>query len=298
MNRAHLIALFLVASATSSVTGIAMAEEPVLPPMDKPGFIAHFAGRFAAALPTGKIAAKSLLELTVVLPPRPGPLTVDLSRIWNFCREYADYCAKEATDFVPKVSAQMIRASGPISRSTIRVVVRNTAYVERARRKLASSKPGAELIARPVAGDLWAICVIDGPRAIEPLTTGDLPRLGLSADEAIALGTQNVAAALPPGSQVIRLPQTPDAIAYIPGHFYESSRLLLHEDWADLAQQMNGNLVVSVPVREGILYIDGKDKDSLEALKRVAEATAKDNPEAISTQLFRWVPDGWEVVEP
>ena len=129
------------------------------------------------------------------------------------------------------------------------------------------------------------------------LTDRDLEKLGLSQEEAIALGKQNVAAELPPGSAVIsRL--KPDAIGYITGHFYESSRLLMHDDWAALSQEMNGQLVVAVPVPEGILYAEGKDRASLDALTRVAEATAKGDQRRISTQLLRWVPEGWEVVNP
>ena len=41
-----------------------------------------------------------------------------------------------------------------------------------------------------------------------------------------------------------------------------------------------------------------EDRASLDALTRVAEATAKGDQRRISTQLLRWVPEGWEVVNP
>jgi hypothetical protein len=285
-------------AAAVLASGVAAADEITIPPKDEAGFTAYFAEHFATALPQAQIVVRGPLELAVTLPPRPDPMTVDLNRIWNFCVQYADHCAKEVAVFVPRVASQMTRASAPIQKSAIRVVVRNEAYVERARRKLASLAPGAELVARPLVGELWVICVLDESSAIEPMTTGELPRLGVSADEAFALGKENVAAALPPASQVIQVSPKPDAINYIPGHFYDSSRILLHEDWATVAEEMDNHLVVAVPVRDGILYINGSDKESLEALKRVAEATAKDRDDAISTQLFRWVPDGWELVNP
>ena len=130
------------------------------------------------------------------------------------------------------------------------------------------------------------------------LTDRDLETIGLSEGEAIALGTKNVAAELPPGSAVVTPLSPRNGIGYITGHFYESSRLLMHEDWSAVSQEMNGHLVVAVPVPEGVLYIEGKDSADLASLQRVAEATAKNDPRRISTQLFRWVPDGWEVVNP
>lgn len=184
-----------------------------------------------------------------------------------------------------------------LARSDLRVIVRSAGYVA-ALRAQAGMHRKLELIARPLAGELWVICVIDLPNQINMLTDSDMGKLGLSRDEAIAVGTRNVAAELPPGSAIIFPPPSRDAISNITGHFYESSRLLMHEDWAALSQEMNGRLVVSVPLPETVLYIEGKDRADLDALRRVAEATAKDDPRKISTQLFRWVPEGWEVVNP
>lgn len=185
----------------------------------------------------------------------------------------------------------------PVVKSSLRVIVRSAGYVDTLRRQ-AGGRPAPQPIARPLAGDLWLICVIDRPQQVDVLTDRDLQMLGLSEDEAIALGTKNVAAELPPGSTVITPLWPRNGIGYITGHFYESSRVLMHEDWAALSQEMNGHLVVAVPVPEGVLYIEGKDQADLAALARVAEATAKNNPRKISVQLFRWVPDGWELVNP
>src|SRR5258708_37004062 len=126
---------------------------------------------------------------------------------------------------------------------------------------------------------------------------GGVEKGGVCQEEAVGIGKENVGAELPPVSAVIS-PLKPDAIGYITGHFYESSRLLMHDDWAALSQEMNGQLVVAVPVPEGILYAEGKDRASLDALTRVAEATAKGDQRRISTQLLRWGPEGWEVVNP
>jgi len=184
-----------------------------------------------------------------------------------------------------------------LARSDLRVIVRSAGYVE-ALRAQASERRELQPIVRPLAGDLWVVCVIDLPNQINMLTDRDIEKLGLSQDEAIALARRNVAVELPPGSAVIT-PLTPrNAIGNITGHFYEASRLLMHEDWAALSREMNGRLVVAVPLPETVLYIEGTDRADLDALARVAEATAKGDRRRISTQLFRWVADGWEVVAP
>jgi hypothetical protein len=82
-------------------------------------------------------------------------------------------------------------ARRPIVKSELRVIVRSAGYVDALRRQ-AGERPAPQPIARPLAGDLWLICVIDRPRQINMLTDRDLDTLGLSQDEAIALGTQNV----------------------------------------------------------------------------------------------------------
>src|SRR6266849_5662737 len=135
-----------------------------------------------------------------------------------------------------------VETNRPVATSDLRVIVRSTGYVD-ALRKHAAERLEPQPIVRPLAGDLWLVCVVDLPRQINMLTDRDLEKLGLS-------------------------------------------------------QEMNGQLVVAVPVPEGILYAEGKDRASLDALTRVAEATAKGDQRRISTQLLRWVPEGWEVVNP
>ncbi|HEX6842304.1 MAG TPA: hypothetical protein VF113_12270 [Stellaceae bacterium] len=90
----------------------------------------------------------------------------------------------------------------PVVKSSLRVIVRSAGYVDTLRRQ-AGGRPAPQPIARPLADDLWLICVIDRPQQVDVLTDRDLQMLGLSEDEAIALGTKNVAAELPPGSTVI-----------------------------------------------------------------------------------------------
>ena len=123
-----------------------------------------------------------------------------------------------------------------LARSDLRVIVRSAGYIA-ALRAQAGTRRELLPIARPLAGELWVILRHRPAHQINMLTDSDMGKLGLSRDEAIAVGTRNVAAELPPGSAVILPPPSRDAISNITGHFYESSRFLMHDDWTALSQE-------------------------------------------------------------
>jgi hypothetical protein len=96
----------------------------------------------------------------------------------------------------------------------------------------------------------------------------------LSEDQAVTLAERNLAAALRPlGTVVHDLP--PNGIGTINGDFYDSSRLILHDDWAPLSLKLHGHLVVAVPANDVLLYGEGKDRVALDAIATLAiEGTA------------------------
>lgn len=264
-------------------------------PTDASGFTTYAADAFTKALTGAKVTIKGPLALGIGAPP----LSVDvhLDNVAAYCRRKTEDCERALNDFIANVAATLKEANAPIQKSEIRVVARSGRYIEDARRQLAG-KPDAELIARPVAGnELWLLCVADRPRGIKPLNKVDLAKLGLSEDDAIALGKQNVAAALPPLSAVIHdLP--PNGIGYINGNFYDSSRLLLHDDWSALAKKLHGALVVVVPATDIVVYGEAKDRIALDAIRTFAVRLAQTAQRPISGALLHWTPTGWEIVSP
>src|SRR5262249_46703800 len=114
---------------------------------------------------------------------------------------------------------------------------------------------------------------------------------GLSADAAMSLGEQNVAAELGPLHTAIHdLP--PNGVGYINGNFYNSSRLLLHDDSKELSKSMNGHLVVAVPANDVVVY----DAIALDAISTLVNAVGMKSVRPLSGTLFKWVPGGWEIV--
>jgi hypothetical protein len=217
-----------------------------------------------------------------------------LDTIYAFCQREAARCADVVATQVANISASMRQAAAADHPEALRLVVRPAAYVESIR-QAAAGRAEFEPIARPFVGGLWMLCVLDQPGSVAYLNEGTLKRLGLSADEAIALARRNTAEHLRPRHDMTRKPGD-KAISRIVGDTYESSRLLLHEDWAPMAKQMKGGLVVTIPVRETVLYAE-EDEKAVAILAKSARDLAREDSRPISTAVFRWTPTGWEEVQ-
>jgi uncharacterized protein YtpQ (UPF0354 family) len=272
-------------------------------PTDDAGLTAFAAEAFAKDLPEAKVTIKGPLLLDLEMSSSEGPaevrvtkthLQVTLHNVADHCRRDPAACEREVTEFVANFVATMKEVSAPIQKAELRVVVRSAEYVDAARRQLAG-RPNSEFVGRQFVGGLWALLVADRAHSIKSVSVQDVAKLGLSADAAMSLAKQNVAASLDPLSTAIRdLP--PNGIGYINGNFYDSSRLLLHDVWKDLSKSMNGHLIVAAPANDVVIYAAASDPIALDALRTVVKAVAMKSARPLSATLFKWVPGGWEIV--
>jgi hypothetical protein len=286
----RMLAVLAVILAAGSA-GLRAAEVP----QDESGFTAYVAQAIAHALPEAKVAVEGPLMLTVSLPPNRGAFSVGLANVRSYCTQNAPGCAAAVATFAANSATTLRDAVAPIDKATIRAVIRTKAYLDDLRRRPELS--GSAPVARPLAGDLWVLGVVDRKAGVKILTTDDLAPLGLSEPDAITLATRNVAAALPPMTAAIHdLP--PSGVGYIAGNFYASSRMLLHDDWKELSRKLNGKLVVAVPAPEVLVYGEAKDRATLDAIGAMARDTASKAPRPISPSLFKWVAGGWEPIGP
>jgi hypothetical protein len=263
-------------------------------PDDVDGFTEDLAGRFAKALPdrTVKVVGPLALEIG---PPAKGD-QVSLQRPWDYCQRERRQCAREVKDYVAEITGTIEESGAPTQASNIRVIVRGPGYVEQMR-QIAANKPEAEGIVRPVAGGLSLICVVDAPHGVKTLEKGDLAALGLSEDQAIALGIKNVAAALKPLDQDTHIfPKL--GVKFATGDFYESSRMLLHDDWAEMSKAMNGHLVVAAPSSDVLVFGNGGGNGDRIVLAGFVRTIAEMAPKPLSATLFHWTATGWEVAKP
>jgi uncharacterized protein YtpQ (UPF0354 family) len=262
-------------------------------PTDANGLTTYAAAAFSEALPEAKVTIKGPLLLAIESDPQS--FAMNLGNVHDYCVREPQNCDRAMREFVANSVAALKETGTPVRRQDIRVVVRSSAYVEGALRT-GTAKPEAKPIARSIAGDLWLVCVVDRSHGIGLLTGTQLEKLGLSEDEAIALGKQNVIAAIRPFDAVTKdLPA--NGIGYITGDFYDSSRFLLHDEWAALAKKMGGQLVVAVPATDFVVYGRGAEPIALDAIGAFVKEAAKKAQRPISVMLFRWVPEGWQPVK-
>jgi len=281
-----LIALWILAAAAGS--GAAAV------PTDDGGLTAYAAAAITRALPGAKVTVSGPLLLVVDLGSQS--FVVRLDNVAGYCRRDAAGCERQMQDFIAGMAATVNEAAAPVQPGELRAVVRRTPYIEDIRR-MASGVDVAMPIVRPLAGDLWLLCVADRPHGVKALTVGDIAKLHLSADEAVALAERNLAAALRPlGAAIHDLP--PNGIGIINGDFYDSSRLLLHDEWAPLSLTLHGHLVVAVPANDVVLYGEGKDRVALGAIATLAVEAARRSQRPLSPSLLTWVPGGWAIVAP
>ena len=77
-----------------------------------------------------------------------------------------------------------------------------------------------------------------------------------------------------------------------------SSRLIFHEDWAPIAEKLEGRLIVAVPASDTIVFGKEEDAAALDAMAALAAEMTRKAERPISKSVFRWTPDGWQVAAP
>jgi hypothetical protein len=172
-----------------------------------------------------------------------------------------------------------------VSQGTIVAVVRASASVDLATRPVVA----------PVAAGMDLVLLAGRAPGARPLNETDLAALGLTRDAAIALGKANALAGLRPINSVTQIPP-PGQVGTIAGDYAEASRLLAHDDWAPLSQQMGGHLLVAVPAADTVLYTRGGVPGALTTLVNMARAARQQSRQPVSDAVLRWTASGWDVV--
>jgi uncharacterized protein YtpQ (UPF0354 family) len=285
----------LMALVFLSLTPFARAEDQAIP-TDVNGFTAYMGRRFSDSDHASKTVVKGPLTLEVRPTAGGDPHTVSLDNVWSLCERNRPGCRAEVENFVTGALAVSRSAETTADPADLRVVARNAAYVRSLQQTMAGS-PGSDAVVRPVAGDVWMMCVLDQPRGIKFVNESDLAKLGLTEDQAFARALKNVAGALKPLAGDAQ-PIGETGFVDVSGDFYEASRLLLHDSWADLSRDYDGHLIIAVPSTDVLIY--GKDSGAMDrkVLGLLAVKVAQTAPRPISITLLHWTPAGWDTVTP
>jgi hypothetical protein len=285
LGRQWCLALFLlVASSGGAWAARAVPEDPA-------EFTSFVAELFQRAMPEAIISIRAPLQLLI---KSPGDNDADLNHPYEDCQREPNHCRAIVNRFVKQMAPAFASMDAPIERSALRIVVRPLAYLDKQRSMLPE---GSEPVAAPLPGGFCMMWAADKPTAIELLNSGDLKRLGLTAEEALDLGRKNLVKAL--ARQLKKGPgDMTGGVGLLTGNPYESSLFALPELWAPIAEAMGGTLLVAVPAPDVMLVAAGGD---VGAVERVAERARKvmavvNRP--FADTVFRWSPEGWQVVTP
>lgn len=260
---------------------------------DEPAFTAHVAQRIRGEIPDADVAIKGVRTIDVKINGRT--LTASLDNLVADCLREPSQCESLVDNYVKVVQAASRADDAPVQKADIRVVVRNADYVKELTARTLHNPERAPIVQK-LAGDLWLVCVVDQPRNTVSLSRERAAKLGLTTEQAIALGKSNVKKTLPSLSAVTReLP--PNGIGVLDSDFYESSRWLLHDEWAPLSKQYDGHLVVAMPAPNVVVYGDGSSAQKRAAIAALVKHVAENEQRQLSTKLFLWTKAGWNVVE-
>jgi uncharacterized protein YtpQ (UPF0354 family) len=149
------------------------------------------------------------------------------------------------------------------------------------------------MLAKPYAGELWMVLAVDLPSSIRMAVERDLKDLGLTEADAFAEGLRNIRDARPPIQRAAqRLRGSP--LSFLGEDDYESSRFLMHADWAEAARAHGGELVVGIPATNTVIF--GRASDAAGLARLVAQEAARAQRK-VSEQLFRWSAEGWQPLQ-
>jgi hypothetical protein len=253
-------------------------------------FTAEIADRIAKAAPALKVSIEGPLTLKLIGGAN-GEAQTNLDRIAAFCATASpDGCEASKARFVRGTVDMATNKYAP-TRANLRVVVRSAEYG--AAMQQVMDKSDRKLFVRPIGDGLVAMLAADFPDTTMMVSDADLEPLGLTGDEAFALGRSNVLATLPP------LPGTAEIegkVIAIADHDYDSS-LLLADGWRQLAEQTGGKLFVTVANATLIVIGTAEDDDAVHRLRPAVEADFRAAERGISPEVYRWTEAGWRAVK-
>ena len=245
---------------------------------------------FGAQVMRAELGAEVPLKVKSPLSLEIDELQVNLDRIYGFCRKNAADCNGALSEFSKKVGAFLKERNAPVDTRSVLLAIRSSAYLKNAQAALGKDAPTLQI--RPLADGLVTVAMLDTPSTARPLSAKDTERLKLSDDQLFALAAQNLRTSLEPLSSKAK-PVGHGEIGTLQGGYYESGRMALVADWAELAAAQHGTLLLAAPSPDVILYISEPTPAAIDALRTMAKTVAAKSRAPLSPAVFQWSADGW-----
>lgn len=259
--------------------------------LNEASFTKQMAGRFEKELPELRIEIASPLTLKINQADGSHILQANLDRIFAFCARSNENCEAATAQYIVGLSGVVKDRVRPIESSMIRLNVRSRKSLESAQQQLPPDAP--RIVLRPFVGDLALTAVLDFPTSMRMFTNEDATKLGISEDEAIEVGRKNLRASLKPLSDYAP-PTAEQSFRFLGDSPYESSRMLLHSDWAPVAKALGGSLIVGVPSPSLLVYGRGDSELAVGALRAFVRDALRKADRPLTASVFRWTEAGWE----
>lgn len=258
-------------------------------PRDEVGFTEYVASRVHSEIPDAHVAIEDPLVLEI------GGIKANLGRSLGFCKRDPAGCAMEVSGLVNAIAQTYRAQNAPITRDSIRFVVRTAGYVSQVQSSLGPGAPA--LLPTPFLDDLVLLPVLDTPTTFVFLNTDSLKKLGLTEQEAQHVALTNTRAALEskPLMDVAKV-AGPGRIGQLIGDFFAPSRLALFDTWAPFAKAQGDKLIVVAPATDTVLYSSDDSPAAIDALRAMARHLMAQAPHPLSDILLRWTPAGWQVI--
>ena len=170
-----------------------------------------------------------------------------------------------------------------VARARLRAVIRDQSFLEHLPESVRKST-----ITEPFSGRMVILYMVDDRGAARGAQAADLAESGVTRDALRAVVEWNL-------SNLLRDPVSCTSHTLgEPAHheYYESSRLLLDKQWADLTAR-SGSVVVAVPSNDTLFVACNPTPDTLQKLSVVVQNTFPRSPRPVSPALLSWSADGF-----
>jgi uncharacterized protein YtpQ (UPF0354 family) len=216
------------------------------------------------------------------------PATVFLENMWRQCRADAEARVVQVERFLRALITTLSNHEGLPDRSCIVPTIKDEGYfhiyADRAREEV-------PFASEHLVGDLWIIYAIDSADSMKTLQKSHVKELGLDSGKLKNLAINNLRRILPPVEQHGEGP----AYMLTAGGDYVASLLLFDELWAELKQQISGDVLAAVPSRDVLLFTDSHSNEGIKQVKASIARVMESGGYLISDTILRRTADGWSV---
>ncbi len=260
----------------------------------------RLAARVKQAYPEAKVAVQSEGTVLVKFGEQESVLGLDNIRLRCTTKEACDDALEQSVKNVRAFLQPTDGGKEKLDRSKILLTLKTTDFLSNVdkmmKEKLPEKFAGNRLPRTPFVADLAIVYVLDGETGMRMISQNDLDENALKLDELDALAKKNLAAmfeTLTPMEDIARgiFTNTQD-------ENYASAMLVLPELWAPLSKKIGAPMLVSVPARNRLFAVSGKDEDAVEAFKKVTAAALESEDHALSGALLEWTPKGFKEWKP